>query len=299
MKVFQRILISPDEPRLRSGWRLLGFSLLATLSTILLVVPYVSIKGLTGNESPFDLSLFDQSLVSFIGLTAAVFLARRWYDRRSIASLGLASRVGKLDLLAGLLIMAVTMGVIFLVEWALGWLRLEGFAWQGNPGIWWDLVIAFVIFVMVGWYEELVFRGYILQNLAEGINIPLAILLSSVIFGLAHLGNPGASWTAVVGIFVAGYFLAYAYLRTRQLWLPIGLHIGWNFFEGPVFSFPVSGLDTVRLLETRVDGPVLITGGAFGPEAGLIVLPALALGALLIYYYTRRTSHLRGDESQS
>jgi membrane protease YdiL (CAAX protease family) len=101
----------------------------------------------------------------------------------------------------------------------------------------------------------------------------------------------------VLGILGAGYFLAFGYLRTRHLWLPIGLHIGWNFFEGPVFSFPVSGLDTARLLNHTVSGPELITGGAFGPEAGLIVLPALVLGAVLIHLYAKRFPS-RGPKKQ-
>jgi hypothetical protein len=103
-----------------------------------------------------------------------------------------------------------------------------------------------------------------------------------------HGNNPGTTWASTIGLVLAGLFLAYGYIATRQLWLPIGLHIGWNFFEGTVFGFPVSGLDIYRILRHQVTGPELWTGGAFGPEAGLIVLPALALGAALIYVYSRR-----------
>ena len=82
-------------------------------------------------------------------------------------------------------------------------------------------------------------------------------------------------------------FLAYGYLSTKQLWLPIGLHIGWNFFEGVGFGFPVSGLDIYHLTRITVSGPELWTGGAFGPEAGLILLPGLLLGTALIFAYAR------------
>jgi hypothetical protein len=78
------------------------------------------------------------------------------------------------------------------------------------------------------------------------------------------------------------------YVRTHQLWLPIGLHLGWNFFEGPVFGFPISGHNHFSLLEYRISAPMIITGGAYGPEAGLILLPAIALGVGLIWLYTRR-----------
>ena len=79
----------------------------------------------------------------------------------------------------------------------------------------------------------------------------------------------------------------YGWLRTQQLWLPIGLHIGWNFFEGVIFGFPVSGTETFRILNHTVSGPSLLTGGDFGPEAGLILIPALALGTCLTWLYTR------------
>ena len=94
--------------------------------------------------------------------------------------------------------------------------------------------------------------------------------------------------TTATGLTLAGLFLAFGYTQTRQLWLPIGLHIGWNFFEGTVFGFSVSGMDWPTLILQRPQGPELITGGAFGPEAGLIQLPALIIGGLLIYFYTRR-----------
>jgi hypothetical protein len=145
-----------------------------------------------------------------------------------------------------------------------------------------------VFFTFVGWNEELLFRGYQLQTIASGTNLSWGVVLSSLIFGLAHLSNPnaGAVWQVASGILLAGLFLSFAYVRTRDLWLAIGLHIGWNFFEGVVFGFPVSGLEIYRLLRVTVAGPELWTGGAFGPEAGLVVLPGLVLGTLLIYVYT-------------
>ena len=130
-------------------------------------------------------------------------------------------------------------------------------------------------------------RGYQLQNLEEGSNTFWAVVITSIAFGAAHLLNPNASWISMVGISLAGFYLAFGYLRTRQLWLPIGMHFGWNFFLGPVFGFPVSGLDFFHLIRVEVTGPDLATGGAFGPEAGLVVLPGLALGALLVWLYTR------------
>jgi len=117
------------------------------------------------------------------------------------------------------------------------------------------------------------------------------VIISSAVFGLLHIFNPSATWVSTAGIFFAGVYLAFGYIRTKQLWLSIGLHIGWNFFEGVVFGFPVSGLDIYALTRIKVHGPEIWTGGAFGPEAGLIVLPSLVLGAFLIYRYTKRRTN--------
>jgi membrane protease YdiL (CAAX protease family) len=149
-----------------------------------------------------------------------------------------------------------------------------------------NTLLFFAIFVLVGWNEELLSRGYHLQTIASGLNLFWGVTISSAIFGLLHIFNPGATWISTIGIFLAGLFFAYGYLRTKQLWLPMGMHLGWNFFEGVVFGFPVSGLDIYPLARVQVHGPELWTGGSFGPEAGLIVLPSLVLGIILIYLYT-------------
>jgi membrane protease YdiL (CAAX protease family) len=172
---------------------------------------------------------------------------------------------------------------------SLGWLTFEGFAWDFDPlnTVITSVLTFFVVFVFVGWNEELLSRGYHLQTIASGLNLFWGVVISSAVFGLLHLGNPNATWVSAAGIFFAGLYLAYGYTRTKQLWLPIGLHIGWNFFEGVVFGFPVSGLDIYALTRITVHGPEIWTGGAFGPEAGLIVLPSLIVGAALIWLYTK------------
>jgi uncharacterized protein len=90
-----------------------------------------------------------------------------------------------------------------------------------------------------------------------------------------------------LGIFVAGLLLAFAAIRTGRLWLSIGIHIGWNFCEAVVFGFPTSGVTVYSLIHIHVSGPLLWTGGAFGTEAGLIILPALLIGAGLIWAFTK------------
>jgi hypothetical protein len=284
-----RIFISPEEPRLRAGWRLAGQ--MALLICLLMLFSCPILFFLYQNSSSEILFLVDKILRIF-AITASVFLSRILFDRRSITSLGLAIKPRLvLDIVVGFLISGMMMGFIYLVEWGLGWLKFENFAWQEQfiSKVVVDTFIWLLLFAAVAWQEELLARGYWLQNLAEGMSLPWGVLISSLFFALGHLMNPNISWRAVVGLVLAGLFLAYGYLRTRQLWLPIGLHLGWNFFEGTFFGFPVSGLsDMPSLIRQTVQGPELATGGSFGPEAGLVLLPALALGIFVIYRYTRR-----------
>ena len=288
--LLNRIFRSPEDNRLRSGWRIFfQLVLLLLISTfiggifILLFVRSTSITGETG--------LIFNIVVNFLGILLSVYLARRWFDHRSLLDLGLHGSPEMFkDLGFGILLSGILMGIIFIIEWGAGWLKFNGFAWQSYPSgqVLLSVLGMFLGFIVVGFQEELLSRGYHLQNLAEGLNLFWGVLISSAIFAFLHLSNPNVSWAAMIGLISAGIFLAYAYVRTRKLWLSIGLHIGWNFFEGTVFGFQVSGLTGIpRLIFQTVNGPGLITGQAFGPEAGLIVLPVILLGLFAIYLYTR------------
>jgi membrane protease YdiL (CAAX protease family) len=295
-----RIFFSPGEPRLRAGWRLVLHSLLLLLLGACLSVPLLIIllafdpALLVSYANLRPESLLLAVVIEAIAVTVSVFLARRYLDKRSVESLGLTLNIQSLfDVLVGIAITLLQMGSIYVLMSQLGWITFEGFAWDVDPTgiVIKNTLLFFLTFILVGWTEELLSRGYHLQTIASGINLFWGVILSSAVFSLLHLGNAGANWTSVTGIFFAGIFFAYAYIRTKQLWLPIGMHIGWNFFEGVVFGFPVSGLDTYALTRITVQGPEIWTGGVFGPEAGLIVLPALVLGAILVYLYTvRRTT---------
>lgn len=288
--MLNRILLSPGENRLRAGWRLALHLLLLALLTLLIGSAMGFVMALLGINFNPD-SLLITQLLGFLAITSSVIIARWALDRRSFTSLGLGwDWQAAKDLLVGSLIPGLMMGLIALLEWAVGWLDFKGFAWENQSlaAISLDLLLILGVFTLVGWQEELLSRGYWLQNLAQGLSPFWGVAISSGMFGLLHWANPHASWAGMLGVSTAGVFLAFGYLRTHRLWLPIGLHLGWNFFEGPVFGFPVSGLqDLPHLIQQQVDGPVPWTGGAFGPEAGLVLLPALLLGAVLVYLYTR------------
>ena len=295
-----QIFLSPDGSRLRAAWRLVIQLILWIVFSFCLSVPVglgLFLIDPSFIESPTQLPpayLLLASIAETFAVTLSVFLARRFLDKESIESLGLKLNVQALiDIFTGIGITLIQMGFIYVLMLNLGWLTFEGFAWEFDPaGTVIQGVLTFLaLFILVGWHEELLSRGYHLQTIASGINLFWGVVISSVIFGALHLANPGASWRAVAGITLAGLLFAFAYIRTVQLWLPIGLHIGWNFFEGVVFGFPVSGLDIYALMRIEVTGPELWTGGLFGPEAGLIVLPSLIIGAGLIYVFTRNRVH--------
>ena len=283
---FKTVFISPDEPRLRAGWRLLLQTLLifvigTGLGMLMFVFPF-PIMELASN-------MLANQVFELFAFAGSIYLARRLLDRRSFVSLGLRwNRDAIRDIFVGIGIAAAMMTLIFVIHWAVGWLTFESFTWQTREGgfVLEQTLVALLIFTLVGWNEELLSRGYHLQTIASGLNRFWGVLLSSAVFAVLHLANPNAAWNGAVGILLAGLFLAYGYLRTEQLWLPIGLHIGWNFFEGVVFGFPVSGLNTFSLIQIDVAGPTFLTGGAFGPEAGLVLLPGLLLGTALIWLYT-------------
>jgi membrane protease YdiL (CAAX protease family) len=283
----KNIFYSPTDSRLRAGWRiavqliLMGICIVMfaiPLSLVIIILPDINIDQLI----KADLSL------SGLAIILSVYLARKRLDKRTFSSLGLKwDRQAFKDILVGFLIAGLLMSLIFLVQIQAGWLSYQGFA-INIPTLFLELITWLLVFVAVGFYEEILTRGYHLQNLEEGTTTTLAVLVSSTFFGILHLNNPNAGWSAFIGVSLAGFFLAFAYLRTRHLWLPIGLHIGWNFFEGPIFGFPLSGMTTPSLITHQVDGPVLLTGGAFGPEAGAVVVPALLIGALLVFLYTKK-----------
>lgn len=285
-----KIFLSADEPRLRAGWRLAIQTILLIFFSFCFGLPLSLLAFFPDSELPDGLFLGLSQVVQVLAVTLSVYLARRFLDKRSFSSLGLElDKWTMRDIFAGIAITFFMMGSIYLIEWALGWLTFDGFAWETD-----DILTVLggalgmlVVFIFVGWNEELLSRGYHLQTLASGLNLFWGVLISSAVFGVLHLGNPNATWISAVGILFAGLFLAYGYLTTKQLWLPIGLHIGWNFFEGVVFGFPVSGLDIYRLIRITVSGPELWTGGAFGPEAGLVLLPGLLLGTILVYIYSQ------------
>ncbi|MFB6301299.1 MAG: lysostaphin resistance A-like protein [Haloferacaceae archaeon] len=218
-------------------------------------------------------------------------------DRRRLRDYGLAlDRDWWLDCGFGLCLGAALLSLVFAVEYAAGWVAVRGTVRAAGPLAFpAAFAAAAALFVAVGVAEELLLRGYVLTNLAEGLGalgnraaVVLATLASSALFGALHAGNPNATAVSTVAVGAGGVMLALGYVLTGDLAIPIGLHTTWNLFQGAVYGYPVSGMDLgVSALVTVRSGPRIATGGAFGPEAGLTGAGAMVVGSVAIAAYVR------------
>jgi uncharacterized protein len=296
--------------RLRAPWRLLLQYLAYTVTVPLfanLLAGAFLLAG-TGAGSSGTSALASSPLLPVIGGVAglggallSVWLAGRFLDRRPFADFGFHLSGGWwLDLLFGMALGALLMTTVFLVQAGLGWVTVTGSFESLVPGapFWLAVLVPATFFVCVGFYEELVSRGYQLRNAAEGLNssrlgprgaVLLAWVLSSVFFGYLHADNPNATILSTANVALAGLMLGCGYVLTGELAIPIGLHVTWNFFQGTVFGFPVSGLRIggATFLSIEQGGPDLWTGGPFGPEGGLLAPAAMALGIVLTALWVR------------
>jgi membrane protease YdiL (CAAX protease family) len=222
----------------------------------------------------------------------SVAVAGRWLDHRRFEDFGVRiDRSWWRDLGFGLALGGLLMAAVFAIELAAGWVAVTGFARSSVADVALGLLLSFSVtkVLCVGVYEEFVSRGYHLRNLTEGTNLPTAIVVSSAVFALLHALNDNATVLSTVGLFVNALLFAAGWVATGQLSLSIGLHIAWNFFEGVVFGFPVSGdKEGASVVAILQNGPPLLTGGAFGPEGGLLGIAASLLGVAVIARRARR-----------
>lgn len=318
------LFYNKTEGRLRALWRIVLYYFLFMIGTVVISV----IAGATGilqamasgsltqetlanvdNFSEIAINLFTSSpLVFFINSAGSLIFIwlltasfAKWIDHRKMADFGLAlsSRWWK-DFFFGLLLGALLMTGVFIIERQLGWLEVESLMQSpAKTSFILAFILMFLSFISVGIYEEILVRGYQLRNIAEGLNLPrfspntalmLSYILTSAWFSLLHLFNPNSSLASVLNLIISGFLLGLGMVLTGRLALPIGLHISWNFFQGTIFGFPVSGLNTgTSLIGINDTGPALWTGGQFGPEAGLIGLVAMVIGLFIIILYARLT----------
>lgn len=236
------------------------------------------------NAVPRDGPIHFLGAVVTAAVTAGIYLAcRRWIEWRANDELPAATFLRELPM--GLLIGAVLFTLATGIVAAMGGIRVERV--NGMGVLWAMLAMA----VTSGVIEEILFRGILLRHLEAMLGTWAALFITSALFGAAHLSNDGASLFAAFAIAMeAGILLGAAYLWTRRLWVPIGIHAAWNFTQGWVFSVPVSGGKAPEgLLVTVREGPDWLTGGAFGLEASVVALVvATGAGLFLLLRVVRR-----------
>jgi hypothetical protein len=211
------------------------------------------------------------------------FLCRRFLDGQSFTSLGFDWKHYTNEAMLGLFTAIAILGVGTIILVALGYLKFIGVTFTTD--IFRELFFLFV----VAFIEEIVFRGYLLNNLMQSTNKWIALLITAALFAAVHMGNPGANILPVINVFAAGMLLGVNYIYTKNLWFSILFHFAWNTFQGPVLGYDVSGLKMTTLIEQSMEGPTFITGGVFGFEGSIICLALIVLtGLLLAYAFLKR-----------
>jgi len=275
-----------EDHHLRNGWWILGFlaMLVAGIAGFRLLIPVLKRLGIPSGDW-------------VIGVVFLLSLVATWVCTRlrkeSLASVGwrMNGRWAK-DLAWGTLLGGGVMLLAAGLLWAVG-----GVTWDLDPHRSLRvLAIGFLTFILVALWEENLFRGFVFQRLIAGLGVWPAQLILALFFGIAHWGNPGMHgaikiW-ATVNIALAAVFMGLAYLRTRSLALPIGIHLGWNWTQGNVLGFGVSGTTSQPgWIHPIFHGkPEWMSGGAFGLEASIFGVVAVLLGIFLLWRWKGHAS---------
>lgn len=190
----------------------------------------------------------------------------------------------------GTILAVVLMSLIVGIAALLGGYRIVGIGTGGS----WEMLI-FAAGFQAAVVEEVLFRGIVFRFLEEFAGSWAALLLSAALFGFMHAGNPNATALSSFAIAIeAGVLLGGAYMLTRNLWLAIGIHFGWNVTQGLVWDVPVSGIDVDGLVQSQASGSDLVSGGAFGLEASVVAMVlATATGAYLVWLSIQRGELMR------
>lgn len=288
------------EGKVRSGWKIA-----AVLGTFFAVV--IAIGGITGiiasvilisggNLDPSTLNYTDNGMkimenlnkiLLFIQEIVLIFtpiIAWKYVMKRPLSNMGFPSlKEHSKELVIGLLFGIVSMTIVFIALLLTGNAVVE--SW--TPHFTSDTIIYLVIFILVGFAEEIFGRGYVMSVLRQTRSIPAVVLISSILFALMHGANAGIGILPLINLALVGVLFAYMYLKSGNIWMPIGYHITWNYFQGNVYGFKVSGTAPEGIITTTYASNNIFNGGDFGPEGGLFVTAVILLGLLFVRYYYR------------
>lgn len=271
MKVFKN-----EEGEVRSGWKILILFLVEYILLFIMANIIGSLVVISGSmrENIYIILMFSQEIV----LILTPILSWKVLFKNDLSLIGLKALNKKeiKNLILGLVmgIIAITLAFILIL------LSKSGVLVNSllEPRFSLSLVLYLILFILVGFAEELLSRGYIIGAMeASNNNKWFAIMVSAVIFSLMHYGNNGFSFIPFLNIFLVGILFGVMYVKTKSIWLSTGFHITWNFFQGCIYGMPVSGITTPKLYEMTFVGNSILNGGTFGPEGGLIVTMVIIL----------------------
>ena len=290
------------EPRIKNGWLrailfmpiwLVIMGLVQGIGVVLvMVVSGVDMANPDSAEALFGEMSFDSptmlilTVFSLLGSFLALWVATKFIDRKPLMSIGLSVKDKTNEMLIGLAFALAFIGGLFAILWLIGAINVTGYV-GFKPGV---FIVSMMLF-MAAFDEELIFRGYILNNMMDSTsNRWIALAGSSLLFALLHSGNPSvwSTWVPMTELFAAGFILGISYTFTKNLWFPTFFHFGWNFFQG-LFGFEISGInvDSWKMISHENTGnvPDIVSGGAFGIEGSVITLSCTIICTYLIFKY--------------
>ncbi len=275
------------------GKRILYFPLTRIILGMLMVVGAVIVGKIVtvitgqlifaGEELPPGWKMLGFALMTVMAIFSYLVYVRK-IEKRQLSEL---SRPGALkELGTGCAIGFGLMGTIVFILWILGYYRVAAVS------SFLVLLLPFFDAVFAGFFEEFVFRGILFRIINDSLGSWLAIILSALVFGFAHAGNPNATLFSSMAIALeAGILISTVYLYTRRLWMVIGIHFAWNFTLGGIFGIAVSGKEGQGLLQPQLDGPTLLTGGTFGTETSILTVVICLMAGFYFLWKAREKGH--------
>ena len=285
-----------SAPRIKYGWLravlfFISFFIFIAVFDLIGIAIVSSISEYSFEEYISDTKLLMENKMMLLmmvsqlfGTLFTVWIFQKFVNRESFTSIGLEFSEYKDDFVSGLLFGAGLIVLGFGVLYIFNCLSIASIQFSLI-----DQLFYLSLFGVVSLNEEIAIRGYILQNLSSSFNKYIALVLSSLVFMIMHIGNPNMSAIPLFNLFLAGLLLGVYCIHKNNLWFPIGAHFTWNYFQGPVLGFEVSGNDVDSIFIQSLDGSELITGGEFGFEGSIILTVFMIIG--IIYLDRRFSSH--------
>jgi len=281
--------IQTKQPAIKKGWlRAIIGAIVISIASGLAAIPLFLSGTITPALAEMSASdLFNEvgintmllfMFLQFVGALLTIFIFRKYVDKQSFKSLGFELTHYKTDLVKGLVWGAALILFGFLALYFTGFLAIIEIKFSA---IQWLSYIAF--FAVVALNEEILVRGYVLTNLMASMNKYWALIVSALLFSVMHLGNDSTSLISTANLFLAGIMLGIYTIHKRNLWFPIAMHFTWNFFQGPILGFEVSGTKMEGIVSQDVTGNPLITGGEFGFEGSLLLTVMMIASTVYIH----------------